>query len=90
MDIEKVLIKLFKCLLKDDELETEYHKILSNSSDNGFISKPVYDVIYLNSYVSKIKVRYHGNGMSEKGSGYTFSTILLISLVVKMDKNCYL
>lgn len=65
--IGKVLIKLIKCLLKDNELETEYSKILdkvSSSTEKGFDSKPVYFEIYLKIEIksdeSKIKARFYG------------------------------
>ena len=95
--IGQALRKLVKCLLKDNELEAEYNKILgkvSNSTDKGFDSKPVYFEIYLKIEIKsderKIKASFYDNGMFEEGSGSTFSSMLLITLVVKMDKSCYL
>ena len=95
--IGQALIKLVKCLLKDNELEAEYNKILgkvSNSTDKGFDSKPVYFEIYLKIEIKsderKIKASFYDNGMFEEASGSTFSSMLLIALVVEMDKSCYL
>ena len=97
MGIGQALIKLVKCLLKDNELEAEYNKILdkvSNNTDKGFDSKPVYFEIYLKIEIKsddrKIKASFYDNGMFEEGSGSTFSSMLLIALVVEMDKSCYL
>lgn len=97
MGIGKALIKLVKCLLKDNELEAEYNKILdkvSNSTEKGFDSKSVYFEIYLKIEIKsderKIKASFYDNGMFGEGSGSTFSSMLLIALVVEMDKSCYL
>ena len=97
LHIEKILVKLNKCILiKDDELFKKYNKIwrkVKNIIDKEFDKDPVYNKKYLKpkikSYNRKINTDFHNNKIPREGSQCIFLSVILIDSVFRTSNNYY-